>query len=495
MTQENQFDIENVGPIARLAIPIPEGGGVVVLRGRNGAGKSTALASIQSAMSDKGPRVHASDGQKRGTVDGFGARLTVGRSLRRTGEMEVDHLEGRLSIAALVDPGLKGAEASDNARIRALVALQGIQTDPEAFAKLAKDADEFDTVMSGQALDADVVTAAGAVRRAFHAQARRLEDKANADMAAADAIIKETEADLDAIPATDVDPGGALVKAAEELAAIATMRDAYVEAVDAAQRATATLNTTTPPANIEAMQAAEDTARAAFDAAAEAEAEAAAALEEAQRAMAAATDATMVAHKQLDAAKAETTAARAASAEWIRLTGVVEALHDVPRVTDTEVEEAKAKTERLGTAAANASKRAELSERLTANKAKRADASDTLKDAERLRDAARATDDVLAAAIKAGSLTVEAGRLVFSHATRGVVPYSELSEGERWTIAIEIAAEYLAETGGVLVVEQGAWEGLDPDNREHVDAECKRCGVVLLTAEATDGPLRVEAAQ
>ena len=46
--------IKNIGPISTLSMPVPEGGGVVVLKGRNGSGKSTALDAISAAVSGKG---------------------------------------------------------------------------------------------------------------------------------------------------------------------------------------------------------------------------------------------------------------------------------------------------------------------------------------------------------------------------------------------------------------------------------------------------------
>ena len=42
--------IENVGAIDRLTIPVPDGGGVVVLRGPNGIGKTTALDGVMTCV-------------------------------------------------------------------------------------------------------------------------------------------------------------------------------------------------------------------------------------------------------------------------------------------------------------------------------------------------------------------------------------------------------------------------------------------------------------
>ncbi|RMF87703.1 MAG: hypothetical protein D6741_20230 [Planctomycetota bacterium] len=73
-----QIQIENVGPIERLAIPLPDAG-VVVLRGRNGSGKSHALAAVDSLVGGRG-KVPCRDGAKKGIVEGVGAKITIGRA-------------------------------------------------------------------------------------------------------------------------------------------------------------------------------------------------------------------------------------------------------------------------------------------------------------------------------------------------------------------------------------------------------------------------------
>jgi hypothetical protein len=60
---------------------------------------------------------------KSGVVSVPGVTMTVGRSVRRQGELQVETLEGRLSIADLVDPGFVDPERADAKRIKALVGL------------------------------------------------------------------------------------------------------------------------------------------------------------------------------------------------------------------------------------------------------------------------------------------------------------------------------------------------------------------------------------
>ena len=116
------IEIKNIGPIASVTIPVPEAGGVVVLTGRNGSGKSHALEAVSAATTGKG-KPPLKDMAKSGTVSVPGVTMTVGRSVRRQGELQVETLEGRLSIADLVDPGFVDPERADAKRIKALVGL------------------------------------------------------------------------------------------------------------------------------------------------------------------------------------------------------------------------------------------------------------------------------------------------------------------------------------------------------------------------------------
>lgn len=84
----NEITLEDIGPIRDLRLQVSESGGVYVLLGRNGSGKSTAIAAVQSLASGSG-RIEASDGAARGEVNAFGVTLRVSRRLSRSGELEV----------------------------------------------------------------------------------------------------------------------------------------------------------------------------------------------------------------------------------------------------------------------------------------------------------------------------------------------------------------------------------------------------------------------
>jgi hypothetical protein len=126
-----------------------------------------------------------------------------------------------------------------------------------------------------------------------------------------------------------------------------------------------------------------------------------------------------------------------------------------------------------------------------------ADAAEHDRQAERLRQAAKGTDDVLSAVVaKAGvPLRVEPVdgrmRLVTDTRARGRTCFGELSDGERWRMALDLAIKAVGE-GGEITIPQIAWEGLDPMNRQAIAEQLAEAGVIAYTAEADEGDLRAE---
>jgi hypothetical protein len=111
--------------------------------------------------------------------------------------------------------------------------------------------------------------------------------------------------------------------------------------------------------------------------------------------------------------------------------------------------------------------------------------------AARYRDAAKATDEVLSLSIDCEHLRVESdgdnARLVTDTARGPSVAYHELSEGERWKVAIDIGADEVGK-GGLLVISQVGWEGIDGRNRRAIHEHAVRREVYILTAEAASDP-------
>jgi DNA repair exonuclease SbcCD ATPase subunit len=169
------IEISDIGPVEHVSIPVPESGGVVVLKARNGRGKTNTLQAVETIATGKGS-LSVRDGALRGEVSGWGAKVTVGRSTRRTGELEVYTLEGKLSIADLVDPGLKSDEAADARRIRALASLTADKVDASRFFELLGGKDAFLEIVSPSAMEGDDwVAVADKIKRDIEREARKEE--------------------------------------------------------------------------------------------------------------------------------------------------------------------------------------------------------------------------------------------------------------------------------------------------------------------------------
>ena len=129
------IEIKDAGPVESLSIPIPEGGGVVVLIGPNGAGKDLSIDAIKSALGGK-QKPTLRDGAKFGSVDLPGVHLTITSSVRKKGEAECASVGGDLDYSQFVDPKKKDPVAADKDRISLLCKIHGIEADRAKFYEL-----------------------------------------------------------------------------------------------------------------------------------------------------------------------------------------------------------------------------------------------------------------------------------------------------------------------------------------------------------------------
>ncbi|HMI91954.1 MAG TPA: hypothetical protein VK509_11350, partial [Polyangiales bacterium] len=168
------IELRDVGPIVRLDIPIPEGGGVVVLRGASGQGKSLALHAVE-ALTGSGGRPVTRDGAAGAHLSGLGAILTVGRRSTVAGELEVSALSGE-DPSELVDPQIISPEAADAARIKALLRLSKKTLNASDFAGLVGGDDRLRELCRETSLEAkEAVTIAGNIKRDLEQCARKCE--------------------------------------------------------------------------------------------------------------------------------------------------------------------------------------------------------------------------------------------------------------------------------------------------------------------------------
>lgn len=476
------IEIENVGPIERLAVSVPPDGGVVVLRGENGSGKSTALSAAE-ALTGRTAKLTTRDGSRgTGRIDGLGATVVLGRRITRAGEVEVASLEGRISIADLVQPPIKGDAEADRVRIRALVSLTGVEPTPEMFRELVGPAvDEVEVDWAG-----DVVEVAGRLKRALEARARSVEAEASVRDGQAKAL-EESARDVDMSAPSD--EASLRAEHSEAVAALAMLRErsrAHDAASERISQATARLETLRSgyggPSVAEARRAQEQAAHVHKDAEAE--------VEDLRRRLAEAEGQARLAEQRHSAAVAALKAAiqheRSIAEHERALTESCPEPVD-PRAMDV----AQGRVERAAEAVERGAviRRARAaSERATAV---REEAAGLSARAAELRAAAGAIDDCLSRAITTKNLYVRDGRLYAAGHRRGDVLYGELSEGERWSLAFDAVAPVVGDHG-LIVLPQGAWEGLDPANRRHVAELARQHRLVVLTAESAEGGLRSE---
>jgi len=478
---EQTIAVESIGPVESQTIPIPAGGGVTILRGRNGCGKTTVLEGTASLLRGKG-QLTRKDGANRGKLEGFGATIRVGKATRRSGELAVEHLEGRLNLADLVDPGLKDPASADARRIKALVNLTGAVADPAAFRDLV-DGDVFDRIVGPGSLETDdIVAMASAIKRDFE-RASRAEERAADRAKTIAASHRQTIEELGVDPGADSDEARAWGGVQEAIEVDAKLRGRREEADKAAARA-------------KKAEAGIELASEGYEG--PTVAEAAANVDQAMKDIQEAEEAFRAAGQTLEFAKAhleKTQMERSRAVEHENtLATWRDTLEECGKTPDAPDDQALAVA---ASAIEIARVKHETAQRVTqarlhaadADEAERA-AAEYARTAEGLRDAARATDEILADAIQSSVLRPLDGRLVLT-TDRGSTFYHDLSRGEKWKLAIDIVVAAIG-SDGLQIIPQEAWEGLDPDNRHFIHEHAVRVGVNILTAEASNGELRVE---
>lgn len=473
----DQITITDVGPIEHVTIPVPEGGGLVIFKGVNGSGKSIALEAIDAAVTGKG-RVPVRDGQMRGEVNAHGVTLRLGRSTRRKGEAEVTSLEGRLSVADLVDPGIKEPQAADAHRIRALVSLAAGEPNIALFGDLMPHGQVLDFI-TPHAQDAkDLVTMATRVKRDIEAAARQEEATAETAKREADAAGEAAGGADPAWAKPEAEVNQALEQAIERRSTLKARAEAAERIIQTASEATQALQMSeqswTGPTLADAVGHREDCGVK---------------LREAELTVSRAIAELKAAHEAAKAAEDH----EAVIAAWRKSIDVgCETASVTPEdltAADRAVEETRDDVELSGDG-----------RRAVEHVKKRNDAENLMKAAEsraqQLRDAAAGADEVLSEVILASGVPLRVEpinqqmRLVLQ-TSRGRTPFGELSPGERWRIALDIAAKALG-AGGELTIPQEAWEAMDPANQEAVVNQLKETGIIAYTAEASWGSLRAE---
>jgi hypothetical protein len=477
------IELTNVGPIEHLSVPLPEGGGITVFRGRNDSGKSLSIGATERLCGSDVKLSQRDGSEEAGSIIGLGMTFRVGQTTRGKGELLATSIAGKLNIGDLIDPGIKDVMAADRARTKALCKLLGVEANPELF----REALGYPPVIEGT----DIVEMQRQLKVRCDEKALELERQANHAEGQSQAL-SDVSDDIDLDAESDADVlQAALEDAIKEESSISTHRAEGVrrerEAIEATDRIYEAKDAYSGPSVDEASTglAEADKTRSELSIAAT---EASEAYQQAERASVIAGHTHSAAINALTAAESHSKA----MAGWKET--IQASTADYPE--DDDVNAAK---HAVDAARENADCGFRIREhKANAEQAKRlaGEAKEHHKGAEELRKAGKATEKVLATVVDADTLTLKGGRWMTEVPGRGSVPYHERSRGVRAALALDLAARRAREMEpeGMVVIPfpQEVWEGLDPENRAHLAVQAKRLNVNLITAESAAGDIRCE---
>lgn len=484
------IEIENVGAIQQLSIPLSPG--VTVLSGRNGAGKSTALRAIGALATGEAPELEVRDGvdeDVRGRISGLGALFTVGRRRaeataspsgknRGTGELEVRTLRG-LNPLELVNPGVSDPERADARRIALLCDLAQVAGGIGVFCDALGN--NVKTLASRKTLDAtSVPDIAAGLRRDIQTAAREVEERVTRLDGEIAAHLSASGGVDGAEPAVQANHAAEVAAAIRELDALRAKGEQARKLGDQAAKSREELERARASYSGPTI----DQARAAI---AETQATVDRVTNEIQRLQATLADE----RAALSGLRIQLQAAEAHESNLKRWSDSIAAGETAVSVDAGDLERAE---QRVAVAQAAQSEDAVIAEKR--KRRREADALTAKRDkasleAAALRELATKCEAVVTDIVnKAGlGLRVRNGRLVHDTA-RGETLVSDLSFGEGVRLAVEIAAKSFGREEALLVVPQEAFEGLDPKNQRELDAIARECGVAIITARATSGELQ-----
>lgn len=475
-TASDTVEIKNVGAVEYVRFDLPVGrGGVKILTGTSGSGKTTALAALNGLLGIPGESagLAPSDGSDSGEIQGLGRSVKVSKRSRATGELDRPTLGGKLDIAKLVDPGLKDKEARTKLRIRVLVAASGAQLAPRDLLGDQAELIQYIDIDAAKRAD-DAVQMADLMKRQLDAAALDQEKEAG--------VLRKLS-DAKAFEAGDVD----------ELKESSTWEQVAAEHRDAMQRVAAI------DAGLKAQQDAEIDNKAA--------AEEIKLLTERAKSL---TSVDEIEHNISQQEKLIEGMERRLADAKVRLEQLRGNLREVQSI-QRSIEAANARIKTVATSytekdlvAAVADRDAKYSKLERVKEIERrkdalaqadkhrleAEGIETL--AQKLRNAAQVVQQRLQRILPAGPIEIDGnGDLVVQHAKRRKkVSYDELSDGERWAIAMQYIIQLVGK-GGVVALTQEAWQALAPELKQKIRQLCEEFQVWIISAEVADGPLRV----
>lgn len=468
-------EISSVGAISHLEFDLPtDDGGIKVFMGESSVGKSTAIRALNGLLGGDTSSLAKSDDADAGLISGLGRTVKIGSRKSTSGETEVPHLLDRLDVGLLVDPGVAKPEARTQHRIKALVSLGGVTMTPkqllgDAAAKLAEYVD-----MDAAKRCSDPVEMAACIAKSLNAEALATERDYDRKVAVAGAKrieagdVEELESIGDSSELADK-----YRQAMESVSKASSQKASYDSSVASnkqIEEQLAKLQASYAGPDFQTLETAVQTSQTLVDG---------------LRARLAAAE------QSLANAKADLKTANDHRNQIARLEA---AKVDVglPVEDDTIVmlqNEADAAMKRLQGFQDVSRRKAALDESVVLQN----EAVDLSERAEKLRKAAKQVMVDVQKALPEGPIQVDdKGVLVVQHGKRKKpVPYDDLSDGERWSIAMQYAIRAVGE-GGVVPLRQEAFQALSPNLKKAVAEQAKEAKIWIVTAQVSGGPLRVE---
>lgn len=486
---DTTIEVRNVGPVEEFSYTLGAPG-LHVLRGHQGAGKTTILRTAQLAADGRTDvKPTSRDGVARGEATIAGKTLVISRRIREEGEISVDGL-GDLDIAALHSPKYVDAKTRDRHRIRTLVRLGRADADIALFHDLLPSKEIFEEIVPSEAAETtDLVEMAAQVKRAVEKAAKLQEQRAET----ARANMRVTAAVFEGVDLTqpcDEEPLTVTLHEAIQAASRLKQQRADAQIVQRrAKNARESLEKLGESQDPEGIRAKIDAAEERREAAAARVAELEKMMVEANAELASAISDSNRFRDQLQAAERQREAVQAWETD-------IEAAESAICPTEDDLAAAE---KAINSAQAALKEAAEIRKAITAKEANAVHAQEALKygqAANRLRDAARDTMTILTEAVKTiGDCPLRVietpdgdPRLVLETDRSESELFDDLSDGERWPHIIGLAAA----ANRLIVLPQAAYGELSPETRALLDRLAKEHECYILTAQVDDGELRAE---
>lgn len=490
MAKNRVVSLTNVGKISHLDLTLPAEGGMVILRGRNGLGKTTALDTFQSAIDGKG-KVNVQDGAEQAEVSFLGVTIKASKKTRHSGCLQVDSLEGRFSVADVIDPGFADPVANDRRAILAILQVVGTKADPSAFYDLVGGEEQFKKFVSKDTLkETDMVNLASKTKRNFEQRAQECEHEVESLQGKLSGL--ETTLPKKKIEITK--PSHEIQKEIEETRRASIQAHTKFEqasqaikAYEEQEKQFLALRDSANP-ELKVSQAEED-----LKVKTKICEQSGVLVAELRDKLNAAITAEKLAKFSMETASVAHREALVSAENFRKLKSIMDNGYP-PEYPEDAVHRADQDLSRLQNELSDA-QAAELSKQIQeeVDELKKEIETNTSQ-AKALRDAAQSVESVLTDMISqiCPKLKFEGDRLkmdtdrgpTFFHDTEGT---NGLSKGERTKVAIDIAAEAVGE-GGVIVLPQDFTQDLDPVAQQDVADHARLRSVTIITAMCTSDP-------